>query len=155
MEIHKPKWHSGNIKTWHILCSFHAPHTPHGLLPLYHSIPPSLLQGFSTEKHICCVEILLKDMSTLTDTDDWADRWTDTPTSRHGKRTDISPLVASQPKAITDWIWLFDSWDIHWFNRYSAFNFGIQEIDATVPQLLKRRQQSEYVSCVGTLEAER
>ena len=53
MEIHKPKWHSGNIKTWHILC-FSNP--PHFLLSLAASpLHPSLSSpGFFNREHICC-----------------------------------------------------------------------------------------------------
>lgn len=47
MEIHKPKWHSGNIKIWHIL-TFCIP--PLLSLTASHSIPLSLLQG---PEHIC------------------------------------------------------------------------------------------------------
>lgn len=63
MEIHKPKWHSGNIKIWHILYFFYSHHPP--ILPplLSHRLPspspPSLLQGFSTES-TSAVEILLE-----------------------------------------------------------------------------------------------
>lgn len=57
MEIHKPKWHSGNIKTWHILCFFYPP-PPHTLLAVSRRpspFHPSLSSpGFFNREHICC-----------------------------------------------------------------------------------------------------
>lgn len=91
MEIHKAKWHSGNIKIWHILCFFN-PTNPHPRPPLLSS------PGFSTES-TSAVETLLKDMSTLPDTADWADRQTD------GQANGPTPL-SDGPKGPGIYNWL-------------------------------------------------